>query len=78
MTGSDFPAHLVGLLECWASGDVADLVYAAGEHCACQCAAWETVHLALDGLFSAFEGLWCVIGCGREQVSFSECVIAIV
>ena len=41
---SDIPAHLVSLLECGTTGDFADLAYAAGEHRAGQCAAWEAVH----------------------------------
>ena len=47
---SDLPAHLVRLLQCWATGDIADFVYAASEHRAGQCAAWE----AVDPAWTAF------------------------
>ena len=75
---SDITAHLVRLIQCWATGDIADFVYAASEHRAGQCAAWEAVDPALDSLLGALEGLRCVLGCGCDQVGLSECVIGII
>lgn len=65
---SDITAHLVRLIQCWATGDIADFVYAASEHRAGQCAAWEAVDPALDSLLGALEGLRCVLCCSCEQV----------